>query len=241
MVKWIMTKQNQGMTLTEILIAMAILMILAVGLVGAMNPTAIFNRGRDARRKSDLERIRVAFEDYANDSPQGCYPNGELLASLQDGANCNSGVMSPWLTNWPCDPSGEPYKVAVPINRVTGLPEECPEWFKILASLEDQNDGDIPGGWYDVLGVTHIGDGEYTNEDVNYGVSSSNVSWYDMVYSAVCRYDLNNHAVDECYTMSQNGCGAAAGEPPAWAGTNCYANNQCDTRCKVTCCNSMCN
>ena len=104
-----MNKRN-GFTLVEILITMTILAILAVMMVGVFNAIGMTNKGRDARRKKDLNRIKIAFEEYFND--KGYYPRNIDTWNIK--ANCNSSsVFAPYLVPWPCDPDGNPYIIVV--------------------------------------------------------------------------------------------------------------------------------
>jgi len=75
---------------------MTLLVILAVMMVGIFNSTAIFNKARDAQRKKDLGRIKIAFEEYYND--KGCYPGQDFMAELSSVVSCNTKVFSPWQT-----------------------------------------------------------------------------------------------------------------------------------------------
>jgi len=67
--------KKKGFTLVELLIVMAILLMMATMMVGTLNSVGIFNKARDARRKKDIGRIKIAFEDYYND--KGCYKSDE--------------------------------------------------------------------------------------------------------------------------------------------------------------------
>jgi prepilin-type N-terminal cleavage/methylation domain-containing protein len=62
--------QKQGFSMIELLVAIALVAILLIILF--LSLTKQTARSRDAERKSDLERIKVAFEDYYNDN--SCYP-----------------------------------------------------------------------------------------------------------------------------------------------------------------------
>lgn len=115
-------------------------------------------KGRDAKRKDDLERIRVAFEDYFND--HGCYPDIEALS------NCGGNNLAPYLEKIPCDPeTGEPY---IGIAGKFTL-ADCNNWYKVYASLENEDDPAIAK-----LGLT--GGRTIDGKPVNYGVSSPNVA-----------------------------------------------------------------
>ncbi len=83
-------------------------------------------RSRDARRKADLERIKISFEDYYND--EGCYPPPEVLA------DCRGSSFQPYLAIIPCDPlSGEPY-LYIPLEG-----QAC-KGYRVYAKLEDLTD-----------------------------------------------------------------------------------------------------
>lgn len=159
--------KKNGFTLVELLVVFTILAILSISMVTAINPVALANRGQDAKMKKDLLRIRVAFEEYYSD--KGCFPNNIKVIELMDKKNCNKQVFDPWLPNWICGPGEEPYKIAVDSAN-------CPKWYKIMANLRNKKDNDIPKDWY--AGVKNI-TGGYTNNDVNYGISSQNISWND--------------------------------------------------------------
>lgn len=61
-----------GFTLVELLVAMTIVMVLTV--VGIVNYGSAQKSARDAKRKSDLEKIRIALE-MAKQDHNGCYPS----------------------------------------------------------------------------------------------------------------------------------------------------------------------
>jgi prepilin-type N-terminal cleavage/methylation domain-containing protein len=228
-----MDSGKKAFTLIEVLVVMAILGIMATILVGILNPTALTGRGYDARRKKDLGRIKVAFEEYFNDKE--CYPTEDILASLRLRSNCSTNVFSPWLSSWPCDSNDQPYYVFVESSN-------CPRWFKVITNLENRKDSDIPTGWYESENY-FIGDGSLENEMVNYGISSTNVLWYDRVLSPFCRSGRGNG----CYYRPEpisapNRCDSAGG---SCSGDNCfifYLDNWggsagCNDACRVDCCN----
>lgn len=158
-----MNKKN-GFTLVELLIVMAIVAVLAIIVAGVLNPATLINKGKDAQRKKDLNRIKIAFEEYFND--KGCYPNNVDIWNIS--TNCNSSsIFSPYLSPWPCDPNGQPYIIKF-INCTT---------FKVITNLQNKKDNDIPTNWYTREDVTMVD--IYTKDQVNYGVSSSNILWYD--------------------------------------------------------------
>ena len=221
---------KRGFTLIEFLVAMAILMIMVIFSVGALNPASMFARARDAQRKKDLGRIKVAFEEYFND--KGCYPSQTIINNL----DCGGTGFAPMLNPWPCDPIGvgKTYTILVDSN-------SCSKSFKILTNLENTNDSQIPGGWYKNPFVIHYGNGTQTKKEVNFGVSSSNVSWYDAYLDPSC---LSPRA--ECYKRSLEGsCQAVAGGASdkiydAWTNSN---DCSVDSICHIPCCykGNICN
>lgn len=119
--------RRDGFTLTELLIVVAIIILLALLLLLTVK-TQLF-KGRDTRRKADLNRIQKAFEEYVNDKK--CYPYAEVL---QD---CGSGNLSPYMRKIPCDPvTQEPYLY------VAGSPSLC-SGYRICTALENKSDPDI--------------------------------------------------------------------------------------------------
>lgn len=117
------TRSTSGFTLIELLIAVAVVSLLSVA--GLMGFQSSQSRGRDAQRKSDLERIKIAFEDYYNDNQ--CYPP---LGSLQA---CRSTELQPYLQSIPCDPmTGEPYLYLPLSNACSG--------YRVHAQLETLDD-----------------------------------------------------------------------------------------------------
>lgn len=119
--------KTNGFTLTELLIVIAILVLLLLLIMLTIKTQLA--RGRDARRKADLDKIQKSFEEHFNDT--SCYPGFGILA------NCASKDLSPYLSAVPCDPSRhEPYL------HVIGIPDACTS-YHICAKLEDRTDPDI--------------------------------------------------------------------------------------------------
>lgn len=92
--------KQRGLTLIEILVVIAILLLLLVALFKVFGGQ--IGRARDAQRKTDLKNIKLAFEDYYNDHQT--YPPEEYLN------DCHGDSLQPYLKKVPCDPiTGEPY------------------------------------------------------------------------------------------------------------------------------------
>lgn len=218
--------KNKGFSLTELLIVMAIIAIMVAMFTGTINPIAQISKANDSRRKKDLGRIKIAFEDYYNDN--NCYPTQDLIVQLTNASNCgNDEVFSPWLKDWPCDPvSKEPYMIVVEDD------SQCPDWFKIYANLENRNDSDIPEGWYSLGEFYRFGYGLLTINDANYGGSSSNVTWYEPQLSLAC--ELNSCTVRKA-GEGPDSC-QAAGSCLSLDGDMCYKSLSCLDSCQVKSC-----
>jgi prepilin-type N-terminal cleavage/methylation domain-containing protein len=155
---------TKGFTLIELLLVIAIVGLLAV-IIFISFPDQI-NKGFDRRRKHDLTRIKTGFEEYYSDN--GCYPPESIMDVCGDGA----AGLQPYLSFIPCDPkSKEPYGVRVEDS-------DCPQWFKIYASLQYEQDSIINElGCLNGCGPDNNDDGV---SDYNYGVHSTNVSLSDI-------------------------------------------------------------
>lgn len=141
-------EKNKGLTLTELIIGLAIVGLLAVLMVLGLKPKVQLDKAKDSKRKTDLKRIQTALEDYYND--HNCYPTSLV---------CND-PFNPYLEKIPCDPDGGSYSY-----EVSG---DCPQYYRIYAKLKYASDPDIKKvGCESGCGAT----GQY-----NYGLSSSNVS-----------------------------------------------------------------
>ena len=158
-----MSRRSQGFTLIEILIAFAILTLLALmGFMAWQNQAA---KARDARRKADIKRLNIAFEDYYGD--KDCYPLANILE------NCGGDQLKPWLDQpLPCDPlTNNPYCY---VSDGT----DCSQEFRILASLENDHDPDI--GKLGCASTTAFCGYETEcntfGSGFNYGFSSSNIA-----------------------------------------------------------------
>jgi prepilin-type N-terminal cleavage/methylation domain-containing protein len=164
---------KKGFTLVELLIVMTIVILLLMMAIGVINPIAMVNRGHDAKRKDDLAKIKLAFEEYYSD--KSCYPSGSVLSDLMSQSNCNSNaVFGSWIKTWPCDPSTrQPYYIYV------GQPEPvCPQKFMVYANLQNHNDKDIPPNFYSAGYI--LAEGNLGTNQANYGVSSLDVLWYSL-------------------------------------------------------------
>ncbi len=113
---------NRGLTLIELLIVTTILAVLMIS--GSMTYSLQHRRGLDARRKSDLAKLKIALEDYYND--KRCYPSAVVMT------HCGLTDLSPYLEKVPCDPATKlPY--AYTVNAL------C-TYYGVFTTLQDTND-----------------------------------------------------------------------------------------------------
>ena len=94
------THPYRGFTLVELLIVVALIALLAIAAFIAFQHQS--DHAYDTRKKSDLSKIRTAFEDYYND--HSCYPK----KSDWENYNCKTGAggdfLKAYLPKIPCDP-----------------------------------------------------------------------------------------------------------------------------------------
>lgn len=211
--------KNFGFTLVELLVGMAILVTLMVIAIGTINPIAMVGKAKDSRRKSDLNKIKTAFEEYFND--KGYYPTSADLTTWNVSSNCDKAIsaITKYLKVWPCDPDKKVYTMITKNN-----------WFKVVTNLENKKDDDIPSGWYTPGSYPTS---EFNNRNiVNYGVSSTNILWYE------------GEGFCDTTTCFKNGCQDFPGNVCVSNGTDtiCHRrsnnlNNPCnDPLCEVSSC-----
>lgn len=206
--------KNKGMTLIEIVVILGVLVALMTYMAISLDPAAMIGRARDAQRKKDIGKIKVALEEYYND--RGCYPQQAVVEAI----DCGSDSFNPWLSKWPCDPTGGKYVIGMDDS-------DCPKYYRVLTNLENKSDSDVPDGWYEKTWVAHYGDGLADRDTVNFGVSSTNVKWYDELISPDC-----NTPWPQCYRLTSDGCTSWSGGPHADA----YVHHDCLPQCRVSCC-----
>lgn len=145
----IFLKKEQGISITELLIVVAFIAALAVALLVFLNPGAQMGKARDARRKSDLSKLKNILEDYYND--KNCYPT---VSEMECGQ-----ALGEYLDKIPCDP----------LTKASyGYSANCSS-YRIYAELEYEKDPAIAE-----VGCQG-GCGPGGSCDYNYGVCSSNV------------------------------------------------------------------
>jgi prepilin-type N-terminal cleavage/methylation domain-containing protein len=121
------TKQNKGFTLLEILLVIAAIGILAAIVLVAINPNRQLAQVRDAQRRSDINTIYKALEQYLIDT--GSYPSNvntifkdicktgteQVVGGVIDCTNkADLRVLVPtYLAAIPTDPSGGEYRLGI--------------------------------------------------------------------------------------------------------------------------------
>jgi len=214
--KFLASLNKKGFTLSELLIVVSLIGILGTtGFIGYKTQIA---KGFDKRRKDDLSRLKIAFEDYYND--HNCYPPTTFFSSCGEAAT----QLTPYLRIIPCDPKTNQSYTLVTQNR------DCPQWFKIYSILDNKADSIINnlgcGGGCGPNGPAKVSDESgqrtLTEEEVdysyNYGVSSSDVSvgcdsqyysgWAVATPELVCNIKSNNGTPPNCnpYFCGSNTC-----------------------------------
>lgn len=119
-----------GFTLTELLVIVAIIALLAILGIGVYLRQVA--KGNDSRRKGEMKRITVAVEEYEKDN--NCYPKVIVCGDSPD------QEIYPYLHNIPCDPVTHQSYAYEP-----GPPASCPSWYRVYSKLQNLGDTQIVG------------------------------------------------------------------------------------------------
>ncbi len=136
--------KSPGFTLVEIIIVVAIIGVLAGGLIAIIDPAGQLKGSRDSKRKADLKQIQAALELYRAD--QGIYPSSTGAEFGNDVANYSANsslvddpadVQVTYLPTVPKDPkSGTHYYYCA--SSSCGVSSG----YRLYACLEKTNDPD---------------------------------------------------------------------------------------------------
>lgn len=119
---------RQGMTLIEVMIVVMIISFLTVLVVGFLRTQV--QKGSDAKRKGDLNRIKIALEEYEKDND--CYPSDPNIL------DCTVGTgLSPYLDKINCDPEND-----TSYYYEYDKTSSCAKWYQVFAKLTNNNDPD---------------------------------------------------------------------------------------------------
>ena len=123
-----MTKR--AMTLIEVMIVVLIIAILVM-LVSSSLRNQLF-KSKDAIRKSDINRISLALEEYEKD--YNCYPQRSLVSCA------NETGLQPYLGKINCDPVTKTSYYYELENST------CPKWYRLYAKLDNSSDPKYQSG-----------------------------------------------------------------------------------------------
>ena len=102
-----LVKKEQGFTLIELLVVIGILAILLAITLIAINPAKQFSQANNTKRRSDVNAILNAIDQYAADN-KGALPAGIPSASAgtvsSGGVNICASLVTKYLAALPVDP-----------------------------------------------------------------------------------------------------------------------------------------
>lgn len=211
--KFYILDSNQGISLTEVLIVMVVTASLLIASYLAFHGQ--IGKGRDAKRRDDLERIRVAFEDYFNDT--GCYPSSTVLE------NCDSSDFEPYLNSIPCDPeTNEPYLIFVQQT-------VCPSWYLVLTEME----------YISGLSNPCQGGCNFENEEeaYYYYITSGNVSPWEIDQFTGFGESTGECPVEEIGCFEIDSKGNCNSSEHCTISEDCFSDDYCTADCRIESCN----
>lgn len=157
-----------GFTLIEVLVVIAILGILASLVSG--NLINSMKRGRDAKRKEDLQQIKNALDMYYEDNSQ--YPPSLTFGGQLKHPTIDAKV---YMQKLPQDPnSGYIY-----IYQRTGVPAGKKNAYRIFTTIENKDDkgpGIAPNYSTGYAGTTCCSTCPAETKSCKFGISSPNIT-----------------------------------------------------------------
>lgn len=116
-------KFSQGFTMIELLIVIAVLGILAVAVLSAINPIEQINRGRDTSSKSDAEQLLSAIDRY--NAMKGLWPWQDIVTDNPTGVEFGT-VTRTYPTGSSC---------SMLANLSAGFSDDCPGTDEVKAAF----------------------------------------------------------------------------------------------------------
>jgi len=168
---------EQGLTLVETLIVMAMIAVLAIIGIVIFNPFGQIKKGWDAKSKHDLSELRKVFEDFYND--KGCYPKASEVCYDPPsnpsgdgtyqchicGKTSTPNAIKSYIPELPCHPQYPTKKYLYQTDN-----NSCPTWYRLYTVLGITSDPVI-----EEVGCVKNSCGPPYPYVYNYGVSSPNV------------------------------------------------------------------
>ena len=233
-------KNKQGLTLVELIVVVAVLIILGAAAYLWADPVTFIGQAKDRTRKQDITSLANAFVEYANDH-DGALPilgavtsDKKVLCTTQAAVQQLCGVelqycleidddefFSKYLTKMPIDPekssssyydTGYYVKLDANNNLTFGSCDYDIDDVYYKPKLQATCDA-YAGGycWYTTASASQNCDTVCAAQDK---ICVENVTYS---YDSLC---LLNNAINGAYTCA-SGCSlAAAGEPPSWLENN---------------------
>lgn len=202
-----------GISLIEVIIITALLLLFLIA--AYITFFSQIGKARDAKRRDDLSRIRIAFEDYFNDT--GCYPSSTILE------NCGQDTFQPYLERIPCDPeTDQPYLIFVQQT-------VCPTWYIVLTTME------YPAGLSNPCQSGCNFEGE--NQAYYYYITSGNISPWEI--DAFLGFGDSEEEegctiVEGCFEIDIEGnCNSSE---QCTIEENCFSDHLCTAECRIESC-----
>jgi type II secretory pathway pseudopilin PulG len=111
------------------MIVISIIALLAVLVINTF--IGQIRKGNDARRKADLNRIKIAAEEYEKD--HNCYPPPDLVVCDLPVGSPGTGL-KPYINKIPCDPATKASYAYDYDN------SSCRSWYRIFTDLQNTAD-----------------------------------------------------------------------------------------------------
>ena len=121
-----------GFTLIEVLLVITIISLLLI--LSFVAYTSQIQKARDAKSKSNMERIQIALEEYEKDN--NCYPAGLPACGVND----PEGDFGNYLSEIPCIPNTDDVSYVYYADPGGVI---CKSWYWVFAVLEYEDDPTI--------------------------------------------------------------------------------------------------